>query len=237
LPPLPAQAALASIPTAVHRIAPPPDTLLHAPPAGPAQVRAGVCVLSGVIAGFTGAGSGFFWALLAVLAWGLVVAVERAVVLGRARVDAAAVAQALAAGDGAAATAAAGVAGPLVAAGLGAPSADAAWDAMAAEAALLDARLRARLGHLAAVGNISTMVGLLGTVAGLMAAFAGLGDATATERAARLSEGIATAMGTTAFGLLIGIPAVGLHAVLDGRLARLQAEVEAVAARVAARAR
>jgi biopolymer transport protein ExbB/TolQ len=197
----------------------------------------GVRVLSGVIAGFTGAGSGFFWALLAVLAWGLVVAAERALVLGRARVDAAAVARALAAGDPTAAAAAAGPAAPLVAAGLAAPTADAAWDAMAAEAALLDARLRARLGHLAAVGNISTMIGLLGTVAGLMAAFAGLGDATATERAARLSEGIATAMGTTAFGLLIGIPAVALHALLDGRLARLQAEIEAVAARVAARAR
>ena len=93
--------------------------------------------------------------------------------------------------------------------------------------------MRERVPYLATVGNVATMLGLLGTVYGLILAFTGLGDASAVERAQKLSEGIATAMSTTAFGLLVGIPALALHAFLDGRATRILRFCESVAARVA----
>ena len=105
---------------------------------------------------------------------------------------------------------------------------------MTAEAALLERDVRQRVHWLAAVGNVATMLGLLGTVYGLILAFSGLGDASAVERASRLSEGIATAMATTAYGLLVGIPALAAHALVEGRAARILGFCEAVAACVAA---
>ena len=84
------------------------------------------------------------------------------------------------------------------------------------------------------VGNVATMLGLLGTVYGLIMAFSGLDDASAVERSARLSEGIATAMATTAWGLLVGIPAIAAHTFIDRRARHTLAFYEAVAGRVAA---
>jgi biopolymer transport protein ExbB/TolQ len=117
----------------------------------------------------------------------------------------------------------------LLAAGAAAPNAEAAWDAISAQAALVEPGVRGRVNALAAAGNIATMLGLLGTVYGLILAFQGLGDTSSTERAARLSEGISTAMNTTAYGLLVGIPALGAHAGLDGALRRVLATCEAAA--------
>lgn len=177
------------------------------------------------------------YVLTAVLALGLAVVIERVVVLwGSLRANESGVLDALAKGDLGAAKAAAGAhpVGRLIDAGGAAPTGDAAWDQMTAEAALIERDVRQRVGWLAAVGNISTMLGLLGTVYGLILAFSGLGDASAVERATRLSEGIATAMATTAYGLLVGIPALAAHAVVEGRAARVLAFCEAVAARVAA---
>lgn len=190
-----------------------------------------------LIAAFSGPGWAFMYVLTAVLALGLAVAVERLVVLWvRLRVDEAGVLSALAAADLGAAAAAAGPhpVARLIRAGEAAGSGEAAWDQMTAEAALLERDVRQRIHWLAAVGNVATMLGLLGTVYGLILAFSGLGDASAVERASRLSEGIATAMATTAYGLLVGIPALAAHALVDGRAARILAFFEAVAARVAA---
>ena len=176
------------------------------------------------------------YAITAVMAFGLAVALERCfVLLLRWRADPAAVLSKVAAGDldGAVAAAGAHPAGRLITAGKDATDAEGAWDAMGAEAALVDAAARSRVPYLAAVGNIATMLGLLGTVYGLMLAFEGLGDASAVERAGRLSDGIATAMSTTAYGLLVGIPALGAHALLDGRVGKILALCEAAAARVA----
>ena len=105
---------------------------------------------------------------------------------------------------------------------------------MGAQAALVEGKVRARVDYLATIGNISTMLGLLGTVYGLILAFSGLGDASAAERTARLSEGIATAMATTAWGLLVGIPALGFHAIIAGKAARILSFCEAVAGELAA---
>jgi biopolymer transport protein ExbB len=194
-------------------------------------------VLDALVQAFSGPGAAFMYAITAVLAFGLAVALERAfVLLVGMRADEAKVLDAAAGGDLAAAAAAAGKhpVAALIRAGAAADGGDAAWDRMTSEAALIERSVRQRVGYLATVGNISTMLGLLGTVYGLILAFTGLGDASAVERASKLSEGIATAMATTAFGLLVGIPALALHAFLDGRAAEILRFCEAVAGRVAA---
>lgn len=190
-----------------------------------------------LVQAFSGPGAAFMYAITAVLAFGLAVGLERFFVLMlKLRTDEAGVLSKAAAGDLAGAQGQAGAhpVAQLIAAGAEAEGGDAAWDRMASEAALIERDVRQRVPYLATVGNISTMLGLLGTVYGLILAFTGLGDASAVERAQKLSEGIATAMSTTAFGLLVGIPALALHAFLEGRANRILRFCEAVAGRVAA---
>ena len=122
----------------------------------------------------------------------------------------------------------------VLAAGNEQSDAEAAWDAMGGAAAAQQERVRRRIGALGAVANIATMLGLLGTVYGLILAFSALGDAGAGEKAVRLSEGISTAMATTAWGLVVGIPTLGLHALLDGIARARVAEIEAAAGALAA---
>lgn len=122
----------------------------------------------------------------------------------------------------------------VLAAGRAQSNADAAWDAMGGEAAAQEERIRRRLSTLAAVANLSTMLGLLGTVYGLILAFSALGDAGAGEQAVRLSEGISTAMATTAWGLVVGIPSLALHTWLDGLANRRVAAIESAAGQLAA---
>jgi biopolymer transport protein ExbB len=194
-------------------------------------------VFDSLVQAFSGPGAAFMYAITAVLAFGLAVALERAfVLLLKLRTDEAAVLSKAASGDldGARSAAGSHPVAQLIQAGAGAKGGDAAWDRMASEAALIERDVRQRVPYLATVGNISTMLGLLGTVYGLIMAFSGLGDASAVERAQKLSEGIATAMSTTAFGLMVGIPALALHAFLEGRANRILRFCEAVAGRVAA---
>ena len=76
------------------------------------------------------------------------------------------------------------------------------------------------------------MLGLLGTVYGLIFALEGLDQASNLERTARLSEGIAAAMLTTAWGLMVGIPAMIAHNVLSNKAEQILAFCESTAARI-----
>jgi biopolymer transport protein ExbB/TolQ len=100
---------------------------------------------------------------------------------------------------------------------------------MGAAAICAESKVRQRLSYLAASANVATMLGLLGTVYGLVVAFSALGDAgsSATDQ---LSDGIATAMATTAFGLCVAIPCIAAHAWLEALADRLLAHMEALAA-------
>ena len=191
-------------------------------------------MLSSLLGAFEGPGAGFMYALTAVMAFGIAVLLERSYLLLLAwRVAEDAVLKQLTADPKAAAEALSShPSGAVVKAGLDAPD-GAVWDAMGAAAARVAVRVGQRVPYLATVGNIATMLGLLGTVYGLIVAFQGLGDASTVERASRLSEGIATAMATTAYGLLVGIPALAAHAFLDARVRQLLAFTEAAAAAVA----
>lgn len=68
---------------------------------------------------------------------------------------------------------------------------------------------------LASLANIATLLGLLGTIIGLIDAFAALEDAAPDERQQKLSAGIAIAMNTTAFGLIVAIPTLTIHVLLS----------------------
>ncbi|MCB0341228.1 MAG: MotA/TolQ/ExbB proton channel family protein [Pseudobdellovibrionaceae bacterium] len=80
-----------------------------------------------------------------------------------------------------------------------------------------NARLEKRTGFLAMLGNVGTLLGLLGTIVGLIKAFSGVVDQNPVEKAAMLSQGISMAMSTTAYGLIMAIPALIMFAVLQNR--------------------
>jgi len=78
-------------------------------------------------------------------------------------------------------------------------------------------RINARIGFLAMLANVSTMVGLLGTIFGLIAAFAAVAAADPEQKSILLANGISQAMNTTAFGLIAAIPLLIIHAVLTSK--------------------
>jgi biopolymer transport protein ExbB/TolQ len=78
-----------------------------------------------------------------------------------------------------------------------------------------------RTGFLAVYGNVATLLGLLGTVTGLIASFTSVTNANPAERALLLGQGISEALNTTAFGLVIAIPALVAYALFQNRTERL----------------
>lgn len=78
-------------------------------------------------------------------------------------------------------------------------------------------RVSARTGYLAMLANVSTMVGLLGTIFGLIQAFAAVSAADPEAKGRILASGIAMAMNTTAFGLIVAIPQLIVHSFLTSK--------------------
>lgn len=72
-------------------------------------------------------------------------------------------------------------------------------------------RLEKRTAYLATLANVATLLGLLGTISGLIDAFNAVAQADPANKAALLSQSIAVAMNTTAFGLIVAIPLVLAH--------------------------
>ena len=75
-------------------------------------------------------------------------------------------------------------------------------------------QLERRTPYIALLSNIATLLGLLGTIMGLIQAFTAVANANPAEKADLLSASISTAMNTTAFGLIVAIPLLLLHAKL-----------------------
>lgn len=196
-------------------------------------------MLASLVAAFSGPAAAFMYALLVVAAFGLAVVVERAWSFARYNVDPdmllararEAVPKGELLGGDISSPVAHVVAAGVAQAAAGSPP-DTCWDAMTAAAIEADLRVRQRVGYLSMIASVATMIGLFGTVYGLILAFGALGDASAAQRAARLGEGSATAMSTTAFGLLVAIPALAAHSVAEARVRVLLARIEATAARL-----
>ena len=91
--------------------------------------------------------------------------------------------------------------------------------------AIVHAELKRGLGGLATIGSTAPFVGLFGTVMGILNAFKGISTEKATGLAA-VAGGIAEALVTTAFGLLVAIPAVMMFNYLTGRVEAFDVEMD-----------
>ena len=78
-------------------------------------------------------------------------------------------------------------------------------------------RLEKRTPHVALAASIATLLGLLGTIMGLIQAFTAVANANPAEKADLLSASISVAMNTTAFGLMVAIPLLVVHAILTSK--------------------
>ncbi len=99
---------------------------------------------------------------------------------------------------------------------------------LAMEEGVLEAmpRLEKRTPYLATLANIATLLGLLGTIIGLIAAFTAVAEADPAEKATLLSNSISVAMNTTAFGLMSAIPLLLFHAMLQTKTTELVDSLE-----------
>lgn len=93
-------------------------------------------------------------------------------------------------------------------------------------------KLEKRTGYLSMTANVATLTGLLGTIWGLITSFQAVAQADAAQKAALLSGGIAMAMNTTAFGLIVAIPCMMAFAFLHERTNDLIDDINENVARI-----
>lgn len=87
-------------------------------------------------------------------------------------------------------------------------------------------RLEKRTSYIATLANIATLLGLLGTIMGLIEAFSAVANADPAEKAALLSSSISVAMNTTAFGLIVAIPLLLLHTMIQNKTTEIVDSLE-----------
>jgi biopolymer transport protein ExbB len=87
-------------------------------------------------------------------------------------------------------------------------------------------RLEKRTHYLAMFANIATLLGLLGTILGLIDAFTAVAAVDPSQKAAILSTSISVAMNTTAFGLIVAIPLLFFYTVLQTKTTEIVDSLE-----------
>jgi biopolymer transport protein ExbB len=87
-------------------------------------------------------------------------------------------------------------------------------------------QLEKRTPYIALLSNIATLLGLLGTIMGLIEAFTAVANANPAEKADLLSASISVAMNTTAFGLMVAIPLMLVHAKLTSTTGQIVDSLE-----------
>lgn len=100
------------------------------------------------------------------------------------------------------------------------------------EANLALAPYSRRISHIGLLANVATLLGLLGTIFGLTTAFSAVGAADPSQRSAFLAAGISQALNTTAFGLIIAVPALMVHGFLVGRVEAIADQVDEICVRL-----
>jgi biopolymer transport protein ExbB len=90
-------------------------------------------------------------------------------------------------------------------------------------------RLEKRTHYLATFANLATLLGLLGTVSGLIHAFTAVATANPAEKANLLAASISEAMNCTAFGLMVAVPVLFIHAFLQTKTGELISSLETAA--------
>jgi biopolymer transport protein ExbB len=104
----------------------------------------------------------------------------------------------------------------------------------AIEEAILDVgpSISKRIPMIAALANIATLLGLLGTIFGMIEAFAAVASVSADQRSTALAKGIAIAINTTGFGLLIAIPFLSAHIFISSLAKKIADEVDLYAVKL-----
>ncbi len=88
-------------------------------------------------------------------------------------------------------------------------------------------KLEARALYLPTLANLATLVGLAGTIVGLIMAFRSAGEAVdAVQRQAFLQKAIAIAMHTTALGIIIAIPTLLVHTVIQSKINSIISDID-----------
>src|SRR5690606_25251825 len=90
-------------------------------------------------------------------------------------------------------------------------------------------RLDTRTHYLATFANLATLLGLLGTVSGLIHAFTAVASANPAQKANLLAASISEAMNCTAFGLMVAVPLLFIHAFLQTKTSDLISSLETAA--------
>ncbi len=88
-------------------------------------------------------------------------------------------------------------------------------------------RLEKRTHYIATFANVITLVGLLGTIIGLIKGFTAVASVNPAEKAEMLSASISIAMNNTAFALMVAIPFLLVHAFLQARTSEIVDGLEA----------
>jgi len=106
------------------------------------------------------------------------------------------------------------------------------------EQAVLDAgeresnQLRKYMRLLSAISNVAPLLGMLGTVMGMIQSFNDISGSQAMGRPEMLAGGISQALLTTAFGLMVAIPAYLLYIYFLGKTDKLTMEMDNYARRL-----
>lgn len=93
-------------------------------------------------------------------------------------------------------------------------------------------RIEKRIGLLAMMANVATLLGLLGTIVGMIRSFSSIASTNGAEKARLLAEGISEAMNATAYGLIVAVPALVMFAVLQNRANGLVEDLNKAALRL-----
>jgi biopolymer transport protein ExbB/TolQ len=104
--------------------------------------------------------------------------------------------------------------------------------ALGAEVLEISHRCENRVGYIALIANVATLLGLLGTISGLIKTFASIANADAAEKARMLGMGISEAMYATAAGLGVGILAMVIHTVCTSKGDRIVGSAQDVGLKV-----
>jgi biopolymer transport protein ExbB len=90
-------------------------------------------------------------------------------------------------------------------------------------------KLEKGLSILATIAGVAPLIGFLGTVTGMIQAFMTIEDLAGAANPSDLAGGIWEALTTTAFGLIVGIPAFAFYNYFLNSVKRFVADMETVA--------
>ena len=88
-------------------------------------------------------------------------------------------------------------------------------------------RLEKRTHYIATFANVITLVGLLGTIIGLIKGFTAVAQVNPAEKAEMLSASISIAMNNTAFALMVAIPFLLIRSFLQSKTSEIVDGLEA----------